>query len=183
MKVHCINLTVNIYAGLLMFRFFILLLISMTVGCSNNSANYETVTELNEIKIGKINYDKKAQLDKAVFFLKQELKRILQSKNSEGRYILNLDITKDVRDTAIQNTTESIRKKHKIIINYNLQLAQTKEVISKGKVWLLDTYSVTKSPYSSYVAQEQASSDLAIILAQKLRLQLINNLRNLDIYS
>ena len=59
--------------------------------------------------------------------------------------------------------------------------SETSEIIKKGKIWLVDVYSVAGTPYSSYVAEEETSANLALILAQKLRLQLINDLQNLSL--
>jgi hypothetical protein len=62
------------------------------------------------------------------------------------------------------------------VLNYSVVEYNGNKILASGKLTDFDSFAITESPYSDYVAEEEIVIRILLSLVQELRMQLISKL-------
>ena len=154
--------------------FFILLILS---GCGFKPLYYNN--DKNTV-LSEFYYDgnyRNEKYPRATFFLNNELEKLFSSKDKgEPKFLLKIEYKVDKQDYLIQDNSIANRKKIQIVLSYSVIDYNGNKILISGKLTDFDSFAITESPYSDYVAEEELVIRILLSLVQELRLQLISKL-------
>ena len=114
---------------------------------------------------------------RATFFLNNEIERILSTKGDKpSKYLLKVAYDVNIDDYLTQSSGIASMKKIKITLNYTVTEFEGNKEVTSGKLMDFDSFSITKSPYSDFIIEEDLTTKILLSLVQELRLQLISKL-------
>ena len=114
---------------------------------------------------------------RATFFLNNELEKLFDNKNkNEPKFLLKIEYEVDKQDYLIQDNSIANRKKIQIVLKYSVVEYNGNKILASGKLTDFDSFAITESPYSDYVAEEEIVIRVLLSLVQELRMQLISKL-------
>ena len=90
--------------------------------------------------------------------------------------MVKIEYEVDKQDYLIQGNSTANRKKIQIMLNYSVTEYNGNKILASGKLTDFDSFAITKSPYSDYVAEEELVIRVLLSLIQELRLLLISKL-------
>ncbi len=137
-----------------------------------NGNQLEYLEELAAIKVEiarkKLNQDLKSNLEKTLN--PNQIK-------VEARYIITIELTKDISSTFITSTGSSGRNKITLSAKYKLKDIESGELISEGKTEAKEDFDINiDKRFANYTAEEQISSNLTLIIANNIRDLLITDI-------
>ena len=153
---------------------FILLFCS---GCGFKPLYY---TKVGQSTLSNVSYERivnDVKNPRATFFLNNEIERILDTKGDKApKYLLKVDYDVNIDDYLTQSGSVTSMKKVRVTLNYTITESGGKKVVASGKLMDFDSFSITTSPYSDFVVEEDLKIKILLSLVQELRLQLLSKL-------
>lgn len=114
---------------------------------------------------------------RATFFFNNELEKLFDNKSkNEPKFLLQIEYEVDKQDYLIQDNSTANRKKIQIMLSYSVAEYNGNKILASGKLTDFDSFAITESPYSDYVAEEELVIRVLLSLIQELKLQLISKL-------
>ena len=153
---------------------FVLLFLS---GCGFKPLYY---TKVGEKTLGNVSYERivnDVKNPRATFFLNNEIERILSTEEDKPlKYLLKVTYDVNIDDYLTQSGSIASMKKIKITLNYTVTEFEVNKEVTSGKLMDFDSFSITKSPYSDFIVEEDLTIKILLSLVQELRVQLLSKL-------
>ena len=156
--------------------YIVILLISASCGFKplyrvNNNINYNN--DITSIKV-------QASNKKYNQILKNNLYDLINPKNikNDAKYLLKIDISKNINSTYITETGSSGRNRVTISVHYIMEEIASDNIIASNNVSLSENYDITSNRYASHKMEEYKINNLLKIIAKDIRNEIIQQFYN-----